>query len=141
MSVVVRGLATLHGAWALFDVILMVGSSEFRVHWTIPATTSGYFHAMFVAGLWEAWVQLHSIEPKCLAWLLNFTYIGGLAVLEAGGPEGLAEGLLCTGDLLQFPDIKVVCGTCLAVWLEPAATLELEDFGKAFTCAPLAEVA
>ncbi|XP_020655656.3 kelch-like protein 21 isoform X2 [Pogona vitticeps] len=143
-SAVLRGLAALRAERALLDVTLVAGGGEFGAHRAVLAAASGYFRAMFGGGLREARaarVRLHGVEPECLALLLDFAYTGRLAALETGASEGLAERLLRAADLLQFPAVKAACGAWLAARLEPSAALELEDFGEAFACAPLAEAA
>ncbi|XP_026576651.1 kelch-like protein 21 [Pseudonaja textilis] len=156
-SALLRGLAALRSERALLDVTLLAGTGEeFGAHRAVLAAASGYFRAMFAGGLREARasrVRLHGVEPDCLALLLDFAYTGQLGALSPGGgaeePEPpppapqpqLAERLLRAADLLQFPAVKAACGAWLAARLEPAAALDLQDFGETFACAPLAEAA
>ncbi|XP_053136925.1 kelch-like protein 21 isoform X2 [Hemicordylus capensis] len=139
---VLRGLRALRAERALLDVTLVAeGEAEFGAHRAVLAAASGYFRAMFGGGLREARaarVRLHGVEAECLARLLDFAYSGRLAAPD--GPEGAAR-LLRAADLLQFGAVKEACGAWLAARLEPAAALELQDFGEAFACAPLAAAA
>lgn len=138
---VLRGLEALRAERSLLDVTLVAGEAEFGAHRAVLAAASGYFRAMFGGGLREsraARVRLHGVEAACLARLLDFAYTGRLAELPE--PEA-AEQLLRAADLLQFPAVKAACGAWLAARLEPAAALELQDFGEAFACAPLAAAA
>ncbi|XP_053256434.1 kelch-like protein 21 [Podarcis raffonei] len=140
-SALLRGLCALRAERALLDVTLLAGGGEFGAHRAVLAAASGYFRAMFGGGLREARaarVRLHGVEPECLALLLDFAYTGRVA--SPGGPE-LAERLLRAADLLQFPAVKAACGAWLAARLEPAAALEMQEFGEAFACAPLAAAA
>uniref|UniRef100_A0A8D0AZC8 Kelch like family member 21 n=1 Tax=Salvator merianae TaxID=96440 RepID=A0A8D0AZC8_SALMN len=141
---VLRGLGALRAERALLDVTLEAeGGAAFEAHRAVLAAASGYFRAMFVGGLREARerrVRLHGVEPECLAVLLDFAYTGRLAEPPGGGAEG-ARNLLRAADLLQFPAVKEACGAWLAARLEPETALELEEFGEAFACAPLAAAA
>ena len=123
----------------LCDIVIKVGSRQFRAHKVVLAACCSYFRAMFTREMAERQqeeVLIKDIDEKAMELLIDFAYTGSIKIDEIN-----VQTVLPAACLLQIIEIQEACCEFLKKQLDPSNCIGIKSFADTHSCRDLLLVA